>query len=266
MPETACQSIFNAERLFFNRHYSTALEGDLHQDPDWPRTFPATQSAFEIGQFNILQRLGDLQGKRVLELGCGWGRLVTAILHRGGECDAIDLSDVAVELTKKRAIVSGFKHGYRLFCTSAENFVPPQDYYDYVVGEAILHHLQDYTLVGARIFDALKNNGKAIFVENVCHNPVINLLRKIKHRRMDPQKISPAEKDVDLDRDISQQLAQPFGGYHIEGQFMFYLAWRFTTNEALLRWCFMLDKMFSRSFVAKYYGIVLIELTKRERK
>ena len=186
MEENAWQKNMDGERLFFNTLCSTELESDLHQDPDWPRTFPATQDAFEIGPFNILQKLGDLHGKRVLEIGCGRGQLVTAILYRGGECDAVDISDMAVALTKKRAVANGFQSGYRLLCTPAESFVPPPNYYDFVVGEAILHHLQDYTSVGTRVFDTLKSGGKAVFVENVCHNPVINLLRKIKHERMDP--------------------------------------------------------------------------------
>ena len=262
MIEIMDKTVLEGERTFFNQHYVTALKEDLRQDPSWPHTFPATQSGHEIGHHNILHKLGELRGKHVLELGCGWGKLVTAILQRGGQCDAIDISDVSIELTKKRARANGFEDGYRLFCTSVEKFIPPRNYYDYVVGEAILHHVQDHRLVGALLFDALKDGGKAIFFENVCHNPVVNLLRWVKHKRMGSERISPAEKDLDLDKHVGQQLAQPFGGYHVEGQFLFYLSWRFTTNKFLLSGCFKLDKILALSFLARYYGIVLVELTK----
>ena len=51
----------------------------------------------------ILQFMGDVGGKRVLEIGCGQGELASMINYAGAkEVSAIDFSQQAIETAKKR--------------------------------------------------------------------------------------------------------------------------------------------------------------------
>jgi SAM-dependent methyltransferase len=50
-----------------------------------------------------LEELGDLTGKRVLDVGCGPGRYAVSAAERGGEVVGIDLSPAMLELAQERA-------------------------------------------------------------------------------------------------------------------------------------------------------------------
>jgi SAM-dependent methyltransferase len=52
---------------------------------------------------NRLGLLGDVQGKRILELGCGGGQCSIAFARQGAECVAVDLSDAQIAYARQLA-------------------------------------------------------------------------------------------------------------------------------------------------------------------
>ncbi|GAH11994.1 unnamed protein product, partial [marine sediment metagenome] len=47
-----------------------------------------------------LNLLGDVQGKKIVELGCGGGQCSIALTKRGAICTGIDLSDEQIKYAK----------------------------------------------------------------------------------------------------------------------------------------------------------------------
>ena len=56
-----------------------------------------------------LQLIGDVDGKRVLEIGCGGGQCAIAFAKRGAIATGIDISDAQIEFARALAIDEGVK-------------------------------------------------------------------------------------------------------------------------------------------------------------
>jgi SAM-dependent methyltransferase len=54
-----------------------------------------------------LQELGDLRGRRILEVGCGTGHLAVEMARRGASVVALDLSPTMIDLARRHAEASG---------------------------------------------------------------------------------------------------------------------------------------------------------------
>lgn len=123
-----------------------------------------------------LRELGDLRGKRILDLGCGAGETSVYFALCGAEVFACDVGDIFLQLAKRLADKFGVK--LRLAQVDA-NFLPCRDdYFDFVYGNGILHHVN--LLPAAReIKRVLKRGGKAVFIEPLPYNPVIHVYRAL---------------------------------------------------------------------------------------
>ena len=71
---------------------------------------------------------------------------------------------------------------------ASENLKFPDSYFDFVFGDAILHHVNiPKTLKEVR--RVLKPNGIVVFIDPLSYNPVINIYRKMaKHVRTEDEK------------------------------------------------------------------------------
>lgn len=54
----------------------------------------------------VVQALGDIRGKRVLDAGCGSGRFLARLVERGALCVGVDLSRASLMIAAKRAYES----------------------------------------------------------------------------------------------------------------------------------------------------------------
>lgn len=126
-----------------------------------------------------LQKLGDLKDKRILDLGCGAGESSVYFAIKGGDVFAVDISTEMLKKTKELSERYGVK--VKLFNMEAEKLKFENNYFDFVFGNNVLHHC-DIKLSIKEIYRVLKNNGKAIFIEPLGYNPIINIYRKISRR------------------------------------------------------------------------------------
>jgi ubiquinone/menaquinone biosynthesis C-methylase UbiE len=115
---------------------------------------------------------------QVLELGCGQDSNAF-FMARGGAAGVtgIDISSVAIQQAEQRAAREKLT-GTTFRVMDAEVLDFPSDNFDLVCGVAILHHL-DLKKTLSEISRTLKPGGTAIFLEPLCHNPIINLYRNL---------------------------------------------------------------------------------------
>jgi SAM-dependent methyltransferase len=123
----------------------------------------------------VSEFLGDLDGKRILELGCGAGKMAVLLGKSGAHVTAFDLSPESVRLTKRNSV----SNNVELDClVSAGEFLPfSSESFDVIVGKSILHHLE--IEIGKRdLYRVLRKGGKAVFVEPLGMNPILTFVRK----------------------------------------------------------------------------------------
>ena len=142
-------------------------------DPDLafhPAISPETDDA--------LRRLGDLKGLRVLDLGCGAGEASVRFAQLGAEVWAADLSGEMLRTAGRLADRYGVRGRVRFVKVNAEAMAFPDGAFDRVYGFGVLHHL-DLDAAAGEIARVLRSGGRAVFVEPLKYNPIINLYRRM---------------------------------------------------------------------------------------
>lgn len=122
----------------------------------------------------IRAQLGDLRGKRILDLGCGAGEAAVWFAKQGAEVVASDLSGEFLRLVERVAAVHGVK--VQTHQADADGLNLPPDSFDIVYAGNVLHHVNmDVTLDHIRTI--LKPGGKIVTWDPLRHNPLINVYR-----------------------------------------------------------------------------------------
>src|SRR4030042_589240 len=68
---------------------------------------PFGSYAYKLESELIFRSLGDVKGKKILDLGCGTGNYAIAIAKKGGTATGIDSSEEMILLAKEKAESSG---------------------------------------------------------------------------------------------------------------------------------------------------------------
>jgi SAM-dependent methyltransferase len=138
------------------------------------------------------------KGNTVLEYGCGTGSHAPYLARWGARVTGIDISDVAIDKAKVQATLDGIKElDYQQMDAEALTFA--DDRFDLICGTAILHHLNLHRAF-AELARTMKHDGKAVFLEPLGHNPLINLYRRATPAFRTPDEHPLLMKDFSLAR------------------------------------------------------------------
>jgi ubiquinone/menaquinone biosynthesis C-methylase UbiE len=109
------------------------------------------------------QLLGDVSGKKLLEIGCGSGQSLQYLGERNAsELWGIDISENQIEKTRKHLEASGLSA--KLICSPMEEPCGiPEDYFDFVYSIYAIGWTTDLEGTFRRIASYLKKNGVFIF-------------------------------------------------------------------------------------------------------
>ena len=107
-------------------------------------------------------RLGDVCGRKVLDLGCGHGMAAVVLARRGADVTACDLSVGYLREARARARANGVT--IRFGQIDAERLPFADGSFDRIWGSAILHHL-DLCRAGAELARVLRPGGIAVCCE-----------------------------------------------------------------------------------------------------
>ncbi len=141
--------------------------------------------------YKMINLVEDMKDKRVLDYGCGEGWLSKILLEKGAEVFSFDISMQAVKnLLSRRPSLKDLHPQVNAVQMAAEYLGFRSESFDYVIGTAILHHL-DQLKSAHEIYRVLKKGGKAFFMEPLGHNPVLNW-----YRRRTPNLRTPDEKPL----------------------------------------------------------------------
>lgn len=122
--------------------------------------------------------LGKLKGKNVLNPGCGAGEEAVYLAQHGAKVWAVDISAGMLRVAKKLARKFKMKKSITFKQENVEALSFPDGQFDRIFGNSVLHHVTIEETV-PQFHRILKKNGKAIFIEPLAYNPIINYYRKI---------------------------------------------------------------------------------------
>jgi 2-polyprenyl-3-methyl-5-hydroxy-6-metoxy-1,4-benzoquinol methylase len=180
IPQTS--SIELTQRQRNEKAHYDELYGNHPRDSQGQLVFPSPKDAFAAvsgletrphnQDWEFLREIKELnlQGKTLLEIGCGTGAYVVQFAHLGAKVVAFDLSSSAIEVGIERARYYGLEDRITYNCTSAESMDYPDETFDVIVGSYILHHIE-VEAAAKNIYRMLKPGGVAIFLEWVAWGP-----------------------------------------------------------------------------------------------
>jgi 2-polyprenyl-3-methyl-5-hydroxy-6-metoxy-1,4-benzoquinol methylase len=211
----------------------------------------------------MINSLGDISGKVILECGCGDGWMTVELASRGAKVYAFDISGESVKETQNFLIRKNLAENCIVEKKAAENLDYENETFDIVIGFAVLHHV-DMDKVIPLLYRMLKKNGILVFAEPLRGNPLLDLYRKFT-----PEFRTPDERPFKIS-ELKKYLNSFYTIFHKEYYFMALFP-LFMTNISLLRFmkrfvtpfCKFDNLLFSiLPFVRNYAWYTLFRCTK----
>jgi 2-polyprenyl-6-hydroxyphenyl methylase/3-demethylubiquinone-9 3-methyltransferase len=113
-------------------------------------------------RLNYIDQLAGLEGKKVLDVGCGGGILSESMAARGADTTGIDLSDKALKVAKLHLLESGNQVDYRKITVEMLAQELP-NHFDIVTCMEMLEHVPDPASVIQACADLTKPGGWVFF-------------------------------------------------------------------------------------------------------
>jgi SAM-dependent methyltransferase len=130
-----------------------------------------------FGQDNVLQAflvipaflrlVGDIAGKRILDLGCGLGGLSLTLADAAMMVQGIDISSNMIDLASKNARRMGIANAQFLTLDCCELDTLDTSSFDIVVSAAMFHYIEDIDRAFLDVSRLLRNRG--VFVFSTLH-------------------------------------------------------------------------------------------------
>jgi 2-polyprenyl-6-hydroxyphenyl methylase/3-demethylubiquinone-9 3-methyltransferase len=142
-------------------------------------------------RLNYIDSIAKLNGKRVVDVGCGGGILSESMAQRGAEVTGIDLGEKALKVAQLHKLESGAEVDYRLVSVEALAAELPESF-DVVTCMEMLEHVPDPEAIvtacarlvkpgGCVFFSTLNRNLKSYLFAVVGAEYVLNMLPKGTH-------------------------------------------------------------------------------------
>jgi SAM-dependent methyltransferase len=230
-----------SDAAFFDRHWERLAREGL----DW--VVPPDEEMYrrDLGRSlrYVLQRLGALEGRRVLELGCGSGDYTVVLARRGALITAIDLAPSALAITRRRARANRVAERVRVARMPVEALALADAAFDWVVGLGVLHHA-DPVALAAEARRVLRPDGRALFREPLGLNPLLELAR----RRLPYRRKVRAPGDRFLGEGDLAALGDRFSECHLRPFYLFSMITRAVGREDSFPLLWSLDEFLLRRF------------------
>ena len=242
------------------------IEEIYHDEKYRSDAFSKTYKGGESRYYRFFWELiGSVNGLKVLDFGCGNGWVGVRLARAGAKkVWGIDISGELIKKGKKWIKDEGLSSKVDLKKMAGENLTFSDNFFDLILGSAILHHTQ-LDLALKNIYRVLKPGGRAIFVEPLNQNIFLRIWRKVTPWRRSPAERALTNKDLKFIHGLFPKARYFFFGF--TSIFSVGLILFFPGNKLLL----FVNKLFQRldryllnlfPVLGKYCSVVVMELRK----
>jgi len=142
-------------------------------------------------RLEFIQRYADIQGRRLVDVGCGGGILTEGLVKAGANAIGIDLSSELIDIADLHGLETGVTAQYRVISAEALAAEQPAGF-DHVTCMEMLEHVPDPASViqacaqlvkpgGLVFFSTLNRVPKAFLLAIVAAEYVMNMVPKGTH-------------------------------------------------------------------------------------
>jgi 2-polyprenyl-3-methyl-5-hydroxy-6-metoxy-1,4-benzoquinol methylase len=208
-----------------------------------------------------LINLHELNGKTILDAGCGNGQYSAFFALLGANVYGIDISPVGIEVSRKIARINDVADHCHFSVQNVANMDFSDSTFDIVIMHEVLHHAIKYPGVKEEVFRVLKNDGILICAESLDGNPFFGLGRFFTMRGKE------AKGDVVLTFSDLEEFAKDFSDHQIELMSLLFMSkrvFRDVLGFPLIRWFLYIlkktDDILIASFpvLSKYCGEAIL--------
>ena len=125
----------------------------------------------------ILHRMGDLKGKKVLDIGAGLGESSVYFALKGARVTTTDISPLMVE--KILDLAAKYSVEMEGIVSTAESLNVPENHFDFVYIANTIHHVPDRAQLFSQIRRSLRPGGVFFSYDPLAYNPAINIYRSM---------------------------------------------------------------------------------------
>lgn len=218
-----------------------------------------------LGNFskdNLFARIMPLEGKRVLDYGCGAGENACLLAACGAEVWGFDLSPVSIDKARRRAELMGLspRTHFDVFAAGQTTYADGQ--FDTVICFAILHHLHMMLDTVYREINRVTRPGGSFYaIEPVANHVIVRRLRKVF-----PVELTATPDERQLFNSELQRIEE-FGFTGVEFMYSLFLERLYrvlgdNTQRPLRKLDDSIERMLP--FLRPLYGMVLVSAVKKE--
>lgn len=155
--------------------------------PEFYRRFDAIREAEDCEPYaysNLVHGYTMSRGKRVLDVGCGNGYVLSRYARCGANVVGVDLTDTAVRLSRRRFALAHLAGDFHQI--DGVHLPFPDDHFDIVCSMGVLHHIADPRPTVAEMHRVLRPGGHVIVMLYYRYSHKYVVLFRIK-RLLDPR-------------------------------------------------------------------------------
>jgi 2-polyprenyl-3-methyl-5-hydroxy-6-metoxy-1,4-benzoquinol methylase len=160
------ERIFKSEENYYDKRI-------IHPSPKYDLE---DEQFFRKANVKFKSMLGDMKGKKILDIGCGKGNLSFYLAKMGADVIGIDLSKNFIDFCRREFKNTNLKLEFKVMNAQIPDF--EENTFDMIVGSRTIHHLPDLGLFFKECHRLLKEKGYIVFIEPLKKNPIVELNRK----------------------------------------------------------------------------------------
>jgi len=142
---------------YFTKHYPLASEEEINkQIEDWQNKIDSSKNLVSF----FIERVGEVENKRILDVGFGSGGIAIAFNHAGAEMYGVDVEPELKDIANRNVLANGAVANLKTY--EGKRLPYDDNYFDYIVCFSVVEHMSYPQEVLNEMLRVLKVGGRVL--------------------------------------------------------------------------------------------------------